>query len=185
MFNTESVKELAHSNPTAGAIFLAFSQRERGRHVINLDLVYARLEAEGVRLVHADYFATFKRLEELQIGQLIYGRKGNPNCFVWFWDLKDVAKIGLGSKGVEPKQVVPRAPRGINKNVLGIHANRPPMRVNHEAPAPAAPKQTRVVAPKPKKEVEALVPVKTKGSRKKYVHIKIPIEMLGMIKGLK
>lgn len=159
MFNTESVKELAHSNPTSSAVFLAFSQRERGRNVINLDLIYSQLEAEGVKLDHSDYFGTFKRLEELEIGKLVYGRKGNANCFIWSYNLKDVAKIGLGSKGVEPKETVARAPRGINKGTLVIR-----------------PKQ---------KTVEALIPTKQRGPKKKYVHIKIPIEMLAMIKGLK
>lgn len=180
MFNTESVKELAHSNATAGAIFLAFSQRERGRHVINLDLVYARLEAEGVRLVHTDYFATFKRLEELQIGQLVYGRKGNPNCFIWHYDLKDVAKIGLGNKGIEPKAVIPRAPRGINKGALALSTMRPPMRVTQEAPAP---KQTKPVVRQAPKMAKVEAP--REYARRKYVNIKVPVELLEFIKSLK
>jgi hypothetical protein len=155
MLNSENIKELAHSNPTAGAVFLAFSQRERGRQVINLDLIYARLESQGVKLNHTDYFATFKRLEELEIGNLVYGRKGNPNRFVWFFDLKDIAKIGLGSSGIEPKTVTnkPKTVKMVeSKEVVGTKN-----------------------AEKPAKE----------STKMRYVDVRIPIKMFRMIKRLK
>lgn len=178
MFNTESVKELAHSNTTASAIFLAFSQRERGRHVINLDLIYTRLEAEGVRMSHTDYFGTFKRLEELDIGKLVYGRKGNANRFIWSYDLKDVAKIGLGNKDIDPKAIAPRQSRGVNKTNMAVSNVRPTTQED-TLESKQANVETKSTVKTPK------VKATRKYTHKKYVNIKVPVELLEFLKTLK
>ncbi len=103
MFLSEPVKSLAHSNPTASAIFLSLSQRERPRRIVNITLLKQHLKQQKVNVSDRDFYLTFKALQKLEIGDLIFGRKGNPDVFVWYYDLRDVANIGIGMDVSQPK----------------------------------------------------------------------------------
>lgn len=109
MFNKEAVQSLAHSNPTASAVFLALSQRERNRRIVNIDLMKSHLEASGVAIDPKAYFDVFKRLDELQVGSLVYGRKGNPNTFEWAYALTSVTEVALGGKDIEIKALAEKS----------------------------------------------------------------------------
>lgn len=122
MFSTEPVKSLAHSNATASAIFLALSQRERPRRIVNITLLKSNLKAQKVDVSDKDFYMTFKTLEKLGIGDLIFGRKGNPDVFVWYFDLRDVANIGIGALSISPKGArlteTPVLTGGVHKDVI-------------------------------------------------------------------
>lgn len=97
MFNTDTIKELADSSLTAKAIFKGLSGRERTRKILNLTLFKRHLRSSGKTPVSdKDFFITFKKLEGMGVGDLIYGRKGNPDVFVWYYNLRDIGSIGLG-----------------------------------------------------------------------------------------
>lgn len=176
MFSSENVKSVAHSNPTASAVFLELSQRERGRHIINLDLLETKLIAQGVKIDSGEFLTTFKQLEETGAGRLVYGRRGNPNCFIWNYDLKDVARIGLGSQNVQPRVVAIKPSRSTGKR-------KPP--TSSVSISAIAGVQKAVQS---KKDTELVLPpvsgkkTSPRGAKRRYIHISIPIDM---IKGLK
>lgn len=97
MFNTEAIKNLAHSNQTASAVFLFLSQRERSRRILNVTLLKRHLREQKVDISDKEFFLVFKTLEDMEIGNLVYGRKGNADVFVWYYNLKDVSAAALGS----------------------------------------------------------------------------------------
>lgn len=111
--NNNEIKNLAHSNEPASAIFLALSQRERARKALNLEILRHTMTSSGVAVKQKDFYGVFKALEALGAGDLLFGRNGNPNLFVWKYDLKDIAKIGLGESKLKAKPASPSKSRKI------------------------------------------------------------------------
>lgn len=105
MFKTEVIKDIAHSTHTASAVFLSLSQRRRPRRILNLNLLMDHLKEQGVTIQKTDFYSTFKSLQKEGVGNLIYGRKGNPDVFVWFYNFLDLAEIGLGDVNKNPSTV--------------------------------------------------------------------------------
>lgn len=98
----EEVKKVAHLNPTAEGMFLDWNERRRFRKYTNVELHFKTLDKKGVKYDKKEYFDTLKKLSELGVGTLRYGRKGNPDVFIWNYSLKDIAKIGIENKDIEP-----------------------------------------------------------------------------------
>lgn len=103
MFTFESLKSLAHSSSTAECIFLALSQRERPRTVLNLTLLKKTIGHKNIKT--EAFMEVFKKLESMGIGELTYGRGGNPVWFTWTYDLRDIANIGIGSENLELRKM--------------------------------------------------------------------------------
>lgn len=122
MLDNQSIKSLAHSNATASTIFLIMSQRERARHVLNLDLLLSNAIAQSKDVSKEVFYETFKQLHNLKVGYIIYGRKGNNHKFVWTYDMKDVAKIGLGILDIVPRKSMPK--KKVGQRVLKVSPTR-------------------------------------------------------------
>lgn len=179
MITTDTIKELAHSTTTASAVFLALAQRERSRHLINIDLLRSRLQAQGVKIQTTDFIAVFKKLDQLGAGKLVFGRRGNPSCFMWRYDLKDVAKMGLGVEDIRPKPAIVRPSRGVNVDTIPvIQTLAEPPKPNKALKKPAA----KQASPKPPAHPKVQESVTKTFDEKKYVHVLIPVDMLKMIK---
>lgn len=101
MLNQASLQQVANSSVTSKAIFNALSERERYRDELNLRKFKRDLTKKGEKIVADEYLETFKMLQDLGVGALVIGRRGKPNRFIWDYDLKAVAKNGVG-KSSEP-----------------------------------------------------------------------------------
>jgi hypothetical protein len=98
------IKEAAHKNQTAEAVFTALALRDRMRHTTDLNRFKTQLVKESGNIVEQDYLATFKELEKLGMGSIVYGRKKKPSKFKWHYNLKD---IGHAAMGDTPQQSEP------------------------------------------------------------------------------
>lgn len=105
---SNEIKTIAESSDTSKAIFEVLKDRKRFRRYTNLSQFNQVLLNKGYKVVEDEYFDTFKALEKAGAGSLIIGRKGNPNRFIWDYNLKDVAKAASGEE-VKP-QVIKRGP---------------------------------------------------------------------------
>jgi hypothetical protein len=108
--NSNSVKDVAHSSPTAEGMFLDLNDRQRFRATTNLNHYRKQLIRKGIKFVEEDFLNTFKKLEQLGVGALSYGRKGNPDIFKWYYSLKDIAKMGVEGKELNPKEIDLKVP---------------------------------------------------------------------------
>lgn len=91
-FETLSVKEIANSSEAAKAIFDELGSRQRYRKYTNLDQFKHLLMSKGVKVVDSDYWKTLKEMEKAGLGTIIIGRRGNPDRFIWNYNLKSVAQ---------------------------------------------------------------------------------------------
>lgn len=116
MLNAEQIQMLAHSNDTASAIFLLMHERRRGRTILNLTLFKRQLKIKGVKISEKDFYTTFKTLQHMAAGDLIYGRNGSPDVFRWQnkGALKMVSDLGINIKATSKVELP--SPRPIEKN---------------------------------------------------------------------
>lgn len=105
---SNEIKTIAESSDTSKAIFDVLKDRKRFRRYTNLSQFNQVLLNKGYKVVEDEYFDTFKALEKAGAGSLIIGRKGNPNRFIWDYNLKDVAKAASGEE--VKAQVIKRGP---------------------------------------------------------------------------
>lgn len=95
------VKEIAQSNMTSEAFFLALSLRERNREEIDVGRTREQLIHEGFKVVTEDLIDTMKRLDKAGVGQLVLDKVGKPVRFKWHFGLKEVAKAGLEGLNIQ------------------------------------------------------------------------------------
>jgi len=100
-----AIKFLSAANPTAEAIFMALSLRERKQSETNLATFRRYLVGQGFKINETDFMNTFKTMESLGTGSVIYGRKGNSSRFKWNFSLKDVATLAFDNKEEVEKKV--------------------------------------------------------------------------------
>lgn len=101
MFNQEEIKSIANQSPTSKIVFNNLSKRLRFRRGTNLSKFHVQLINAGEKIVEDEYMDTFKKLQTLGVGSLIFGRGGKPNRFKWNYNLKDVAKAAFSAQKVE------------------------------------------------------------------------------------
>lgn len=78
-------------------VFEALSIRERSAARSDIDAIFRELEAKNKKeLNYFKFLDVWKMLEDKKLGTLVYGRRGNPNRFVWNTSLKQVGRIALG-----------------------------------------------------------------------------------------
>lgn len=126
MINKSLIPELqtiVNSTDLGKEVFTVLSTRERSAARSDIDAIFRELEAKSKKeLNYFKYLEVWKLLEEKQVGTLVYGRKGNPNRFVWRTNFRHVGRLGLGlqpevwvetKKDKEPKIEAPKAPSTI------------------------------------------------------------------------
>ncbi len=99
----EDLQSLYDENPHAKAALDHFASRERNRHTTTLDRLLYSLSEDGSTMSRGDLIKILRRLEELDCGRLIAGRKGHPSRFVWAVGMVDVGRAAAGqSVKIEP-----------------------------------------------------------------------------------
>jgi hypothetical protein len=124
-------------------IFKALGNRQRIRTQLDLTQMYRMMKRE-LGVGDQEFLAAFRLLEVQGAGSLIIGRRGNPNRFVWKYNLKQVAQAALKGenlKGLEPLD---------KKSRLIQFAKGKP------GPKPRTKKEFRIVTPKQLKTVPTL-----------------------------
>jgi len=92
------LKHLLTTNPTAEAIVRSFASRKRNSAATDLDSIadLPDVARTGSRLeVRRNVIAFLRGLEEMEVGQLVIGRRGRSTRFVWKRPLVDFATDAL------------------------------------------------------------------------------------------
>lgn len=115
------LQTFAKSNELGKEIFEALSTRERAAARSDIDAIFRELEAKHQKeLNYYKFLGVWKMLEEKKLGTLVFGRKGNPNRFVWRTSLREVGRVALGlsiemlpdaKKVSEPIKKAPQKPQ--------------------------------------------------------------------------
>jgi hypothetical protein len=101
MNNTEELQKLYTSNEAAKALGSLMASRQRNQNVTKLRRVEFLLKANGYEISRPDLIAVFRKLEELDCGQYVEGRRGWLSRFVWSVSSIDVFRAAMG----EPTQI--------------------------------------------------------------------------------
>lgn len=120
----QELAKLAKKNSAAVAVFKEMAERKRFRREYSLKLLYKEL---GDKIDEGEFFQVFKDLEKAGLGSIVQGRAGNPDRFVWAYNLLDVARCAKGEIDLEQINKLPKM--------------APPRRVSRGAP-PQAPTQS-------------------------------------------
>jgi hypothetical protein len=75
----------------SGLIYKVLGSRQRIRQQTDLTQLYRQIKKLDKTVDEKSFLATFRKLELDGAGSLVIGRRGNPNRFVWKYNLKDVA----------------------------------------------------------------------------------------------
>lgn len=100
------LQTFAKSNNLSQDVFRALADRERAAARSDIDAIFRELEfKKKIELDYFKYLDVWKSLQDLGVGTLVHGRKGNPNRFVWHTNLREVGRLALGLPA-EPEQLV-------------------------------------------------------------------------------
>lgn len=99
------LKHIADRNDTAQLVMFSLADRKRFRSVTDIGHLKNLLIRSGEKIVNEDYMKTFKELEALGVGSIIYGRNGKSNRFEWNYSLKAIGEAAMSGKNVEVKAI--------------------------------------------------------------------------------
>jgi hypothetical protein len=99
------LKAIGHASHTAEVTITALALRERLRHFSDITRTRMQLVRNGERIVEEDYMKFWKSLEDAGVGVIVYGRKGKPDRFHWYYSLKKVAKAAIEGTNEEVEKV--------------------------------------------------------------------------------
>ncbi len=77
------------------------SERQRHRQRTDLKNLYRQSKKSDPNIDEDKFMDVFRSLAAAGAGSLIVGRRGNPNRFIWKYNLKDIAEAAQTS-GVKP-----------------------------------------------------------------------------------
>lgn len=80
------------NNPVAKLVFDVLAERQRHRQRTDLNNLFRAMRRDNPDLSEREYLEVFKTLQMNGAGSLIIGRRGNPNRFIWKYNLKDLAE---------------------------------------------------------------------------------------------
>lgn len=104
--NNTKVQEAAKANETALLVSKSLAARKRMRHFTDINRTETQLKRAGNPVVHPDFIKYWKDLQAAGAGSIVYGRKGNPDRFMWKYDLKTVSHIALTQSSKETPQAL-------------------------------------------------------------------------------
>lgn len=93
--NGKQLHEISQKSHSAEVTLLSLAMRDRARSFSDINRTKAKLVKDGEKIVNEDYMQFWKDLQTAGVGSIVYGRKGNPNKFVWHFSLKSVAQVAL------------------------------------------------------------------------------------------
>lgn len=100
----EKLKAVANENQSSKSVFKYLFERRRGRQDTNIKRVQRILKESGSELNADDISNVFRKLQDLGIGKIVYGRRGNPNRFMWTANLRSIKDILEGKSQALYKQ---------------------------------------------------------------------------------
>jgi len=109
--NSEKLKALTNTSHTAVVTMLMLALRERARGYSNITLAKQQLVSMGEKVVDEDFQKFWKDLQDLGIGTIVYGRRGGPDKFQWYYSLKSIAKVAIEGKENEVRELAKRVPK--------------------------------------------------------------------------
>jgi hypothetical protein len=95
--NRQELQDFYKENAPARAVLDHFASRERNRNTTTLDRLLVSLSEAGIVISRGDLIKVLRRLEEMNCGKLIAGRKGHPSRFVWAVGMVEVGRVAAGS----------------------------------------------------------------------------------------
>lgn len=122
---TLSVKSIANSSEAAKAIFDELGSRKRYRKYTNLDQFKHLLMSKGLKVVDTEYWKTLKDMEKAGLGTIIIGRRGNPDRFIWNYNLKSVAQAAK-DPGTQLQSIESPVKRKVSLKKTAKKRGRPP-----------------------------------------------------------
>lgn len=96
----EALKQVVNESEASKAIFRALSKRLRFRRHTNIQFFQYQLQTVSKE----EILSTFKRLQTLGLGLVVYGRGKNPDKFLWYYNLKDISQLAQGKKTLDQCQ---------------------------------------------------------------------------------
>ncbi|WP_019624936.1 hypothetical protein [Thioalkalivibrio thiocyanoxidans] len=93
--NIAQLRSLYDSNSAYQAIFDYLAGRTQNRSVMKVDRVVQQLQGEATR---KDVIDLSKKLEEMNLGAFIVGRRGKPSRFEWASELTQVGRVAAGEE---------------------------------------------------------------------------------------
>lgn len=105
LVDVSALKELPKLSNTALVVLKDLATRERNSRQTDIDRNAMKLLYKGIKVNPDDYLNFWKNLESLGVGNIIWGRNGNPNRFRWHYSLKDVAIGAINPDSV--KELLP------------------------------------------------------------------------------
>lgn len=85
------------------------ANRERNREVTDIEQMRKGIELkEGETLDATRWMQAFKKLEDMGLGSLIIGRRGNPNRFRWNYSLKAIGQAAVKGATLTAYRILPR-----------------------------------------------------------------------------
>lgn len=105
VLNSEKLRSISHASHTAEVTITALAVRERLRHFSDITRTRNTLVRKGEKIVDSDYVAFWKGLQEAGVGVIVYGRKGKPDRFEWYYSMKKVAAAALEGKDIVAERV--------------------------------------------------------------------------------
>lgn len=93
----------SHDNPILRDLMKFLGARQRYRTRTDIDRIYRE---QFAKVDYNEFLEAWKALDKSGVGSLVFGRKNNPNRFVWGVNLKDLGRAMLSTKAVT-SQVVP------------------------------------------------------------------------------
>lgn len=169
-----TLNEIATATPTAQIVTQKLADRQRLRHVTDISRIRNDLVKDGERIVDAEYMAYWKQLQTQKIGNIIYGRKGKPNRFEWYYSLKSVAQAALESKDVNLEKLEP-AQLEMPIEQPKAETKKGPGRPKGYSPKKALQAKENVVTELPKKSFEQIILIPVNNGM--HVQIKVPAGM--------
>jgi hypothetical protein len=87
----KSLRKLYDDDAAARAMLDHFANRERNRRCTPVRVIQRNVEREGNQVSRPDVVRVFRKLEELELGRFVSGRRGRHSRFEW--------RVALGSVG--------------------------------------------------------------------------------------
>lgn len=89
------------SDPTAKLVFDILAERNRHRQRTDIKNLFRMAQKIENKLDYPSFLEVFKKLQANDVGSLIIGRRGNPDRFVWNYNLKAFANK-VKANGLNP-----------------------------------------------------------------------------------
>ncbi len=152
----EKLKAISTENQSSKSVFKYLFERRRGRQDTNIKRVQRLLKESGEPVNSNEISDVFRKLQELGIGKIVFGRRGNPNRFMWTANLLSIKEL-LEGKSQQLYKQNPTAKK-LNQPKLTSSIEAPPVVAQEPEKKVVEPKRLRQTFIVRKGEIEIEVP---------------------------